>query len=153
MGIKEQLHRLASQSSQLLMGPTMSPMISMVPAMDPSRLPAGFPGLGGTTSATGLPNRVTRIGFRVLRTSSRMPRHFALNSEMAISFMTPVYTMVNDHGQYFDGHGGRRFSWRCHGRPTSAAKAAFLAPTPGGTSELVPFPVLQASGFPGSFVL
>jgi hypothetical protein len=37
---------------------------------------------------------VTRIGLRVLRTSSRMPRHLALNSEMAISFMEHLY-----HGQ------------------------------------------------------
>jgi hypothetical protein len=30
---------------------------------------------------------VTRMGLRVLRTSSKMPRHLALNSEMATSFI------------------------------------------------------------------
>jgi hypothetical protein len=34
-----------------------------------------------------------------LRTSSRMPRHLALNSEIAMSFIGTNYTMVNDHGQ------------------------------------------------------
>lgn len=50
-----------------------------------------FGGDGGTTSATGLPKRVTRIGLRVLRTSSRMPRHLALNLDMAISFIIESY--------------------------------------------------------------
>src|SRR5215469_11113310 len=72
----------------------MSPRISPVPAMQPSLLPTGFPADGGITSATGLPNRVTQIGFRVFRTCSRMPRHLALNSEIAISFIINLY-----HGQ------------------------------------------------------
>jgi hypothetical protein len=76
----------------------MSPKILPVPTMDPSRLPVVSPGDGGITSATGLPKRVTRMGLRVLRTSSKMPRHLALNSEIATSFMA-FYTMVNDHGQ------------------------------------------------------
>src|SRR5579864_4510671 len=83
----------------------MSPRIVMVPAMQPSRLPFVFSSVGGMTSATGSPKRVTRTGFRVLRTSSRMPRHFALNSEMATSFTfasRSVYTMVNDYGQLSD---------------------------------------------------
>src|SRR5258706_10980212 len=76
------------------MEPTMSPTMRPVPAMHPSRLPLGFSGDGGTTSATGLPKRVTRIDLRVLRTSSKMPRHLALNSEMATSFISCLY-----HGQ------------------------------------------------------
>src|SRR6266851_9720102 len=69
--------------------------------MEPKRLPVGFSGDGGITSATGSPKRVTRIGLRVLRTSSSMPRHLALNSEMATSFMS-TYTMVNDYSQTFN---------------------------------------------------
>src|ERR1700732_774873 len=91
---QKRIQREASQSSQLPVGPTISPRISPVPTMDPSRLPIGSAGEGGITSATGLPKRVTRIGLRVLRTSSRMPRHLALNSEMATSFMFYLY-----HGQ------------------------------------------------------
>src|SRR5437660_2826480 len=98
VSVKKQLHREASQSSQLPVGPTMSPMILPVPTMDPSCLPVAFPGEGGTTSATGLPKRVTRTGLRVLRTSSRMPRHLALNTEMAISFtLSPEQNLY--HGQ------------------------------------------------------
>ena len=41
------------------------------------------------TSAIGFPNRVTRIGFFVLRTWSSKARHFALNSEMATSRINP----------------------------------------------------------------
>src|SRR3984957_15236515 len=92
MGIKQVFYsRHASQSLRLPVGPTISPRISAVPFMQPSFLPAGFGGDGGTTSATGCPKRVTRMGLRVLRTSSRMPRHLALNSEMAISFIRGLY--------------------------------------------------------------
>ena len=38
------------------------------------------------TSAIGLPRRVTRNGFFVLSTSSNNDKHFALNSEIAISW-------------------------------------------------------------------
>jgi hypothetical protein len=79
-----------------------------VPAMVPNRLPQAFSGDGGITSATGWPKRVTRIGFRVLRTSSRMPRHLALNSEMAIFFVRKHYTMVKDYGQNVSRLGLRR---------------------------------------------
>src|SRR5260370_33176407 len=72
-----------------------------VPTMHPSRRALAFSGDGGITSATGLPKRVTRIGFRVLRTSSRMPRHLALNTGVATFFIYSVYTMVNDHCQLF----------------------------------------------------
>ena len=41
--------------------------------------------VGGTTSATGFPKRVTRIGVFVDRTRSSTARHLALNSEMATS--------------------------------------------------------------------
>src|SRR6266496_3354977 len=92
--VQQQLHLAASQSSQLLIGPTMSPRIFIVPAIDPSLLPAVLMAEGGTTSATASPKRVTRIGVRVFRTCSRMPRHLALNSEMAISFIACLY-----HGQ------------------------------------------------------
>ena len=39
------------------------------------------------TSAIGLPRRVTRNGLFVLSTSSNNDKHFALNSEIAISWM------------------------------------------------------------------
>src|SRR5580698_3951399 len=94
VGVEQQLHRPASQSSQLPVGPTISPRIFAVPAIEPNFRPVVLPADGGTTSATGSPNRVTRIGLRVLRTSSRMPRHLALNSEIATSFMDHLY-----HGQ------------------------------------------------------
>ena len=62
----------------------MSPSIRPVPASAPSH-PAGRSGAeGGTTLATGTPNRVTRTGLRVLRTRSRTDKHVALNCEMAI---------------------------------------------------------------------
>src|SRR5207245_697369 len=65
----------------------MSPTIFMVPAMQPSQLFGRGCGVGGITSATGSPKRVTRMGLRVLRTSSKRPRHLALNSEIATSFI------------------------------------------------------------------
>src|ERR1700735_1035807 len=99
VSVKKQLHREASQSSQVPVGATMSPRILPAPTMDPSRLPVVSPGDGGITSATVFPKRVTRMGLRVLRTSSKMPRHLALNSEMAPSFMFITHTMVNDYGQ------------------------------------------------------
>jgi YD repeat-containing protein len=43
-------------------------------------------GDGGTTSATGLPNRVMRTGRLVFRTCSRTARHVALNFEIGVSF-------------------------------------------------------------------
>src|SRR5258707_230372 len=92
VGVQEQFHsRHASQSSRPPVGPTISPTIFILPAMLPSFLPLLFSAVEGTTSATGSPKRVTRIGFRVFRTSSRMPRHLALNSEMATSFILKSY--------------------------------------------------------------
>jgi hypothetical protein len=45
----------------------------------------------GTTSATGLPNRVIRTGLPVRLTSSRTAKHVALNLEIAISCMYHLY--------------------------------------------------------------
>src|ERR1700732_2335298 len=90
---QKRIQREASQSSQLPVGPTISPRISPVPTMDPSRLPIGSAGEGGITSATGLPKRVTRIGLRVLRTSSRMPRHLGFKTQVAIFFFFFVFTL------------------------------------------------------------
>src|SRR5947208_10528065 len=76
----------------------MSPTMRAVPAMHPSQFAGRLWGEGGRTSATGSPKRVTRTGLRVLRTCSRMPRHLALNSEMAISFtLSPEQNLY--HGQ------------------------------------------------------
>src|SRR5258708_12816219 len=87
MCIEEKFHsRNASQSSKLPVGPTISPTISAEPAMLPSQLLRRGLGVGGTTSATGSPKRVTQMGVRVFRTCSRIPSHLALNSEMTTSF-------------------------------------------------------------------
>jgi hypothetical protein len=56
----------------------MSPMICSVSAMLPSHASDWADGDGGTTSATGLPNRVMRIGFLVLCTCSSSAKHLAL---------------------------------------------------------------------------
>src|SRR5437667_2731708 len=91
----------------------MSATMRAVPAMHPSQFAGRLWGEGGRTSATGSPKRVTRTGLLVLRTCSRMPRHLALNSEMAISFtLSPeqnLYhgqqpwstTMLKNHGHSF----------------------------------------------------
>src|SRR5438270_12542816 len=69
-------------------GATMSPRIFISPFMEPIHFTVEAVGDDGTTSATGFPKRVIRIGRWVLRTLSSSARHFALNSEMAISSMT-----------------------------------------------------------------
>ncbi|HXA19807.1 MAG TPA: hypothetical protein VN380_22680 [Thermoanaerobaculia bacterium] len=57
------------------------------PAMNPNaRLSSGSAD-GGTTSATGLPNRVMRTGRFVFLTCSRTAEHVTLNFEIGISFM------------------------------------------------------------------
>jgi hypothetical protein len=82
----------------------MSPTMWAVPAMEPSQgLFIGF-GEGGTTSATGLPNLVTRIGRRVLRTRSRTARQVALNLEIAISSMVLAYTMTIVNAAHHPNH-------------------------------------------------
>jgi len=78
----------------------MSPTMWPVPAMEPSQCFFFVFGEGGTTSATGSPNLVTRIGLRVLRTRSRSARQVALNLEIAISSIThQALTIVRDHSQ------------------------------------------------------
>jgi hypothetical protein len=91
MGIEEQSHFFfISQWSNAPTGPTISPVISKVPFIDPSH-DAFLGGRDGTTSATGLPKRVIRTGVPVRRTSSTTARHVALNLETAISRMSDLY--------------------------------------------------------------
>lgn len=52
-----------------------------------------FAGDSGTISARTSPNRVTRTGFRVLRTCSRTAEHLTLNTEKSISFIE-VYILT-----------------------------------------------------------
>src|SRR5450755_1006792 len=88
VGVQQKLQsRNTSQSDSSLAGDTMSPRISILPFIDPIQS-RGRTGATGTTSATGFPKRVIRIGFLVFWTCSRSERHFALNSEIAICFMT-----------------------------------------------------------------
>src|ERR1039457_35212 len=68
----------------------MSPEISMECFAHPSQ-EESLSGLVGTTSATGRPNRVTRTGAPVRRTSSRTAKHVALNLEIAISRIFNLY--------------------------------------------------------------
>jgi hypothetical protein len=82
----------------------MSPTMWAVPAMEPSQRFFLCFREGGTTSATGLPNLVTRIGRRVLRTRSRTPRQVALNLEIAISSMVLAYTMTIVNAAHYPNH-------------------------------------------------
>ena len=79
----------------------MSPTMPPVPAMEPSQGSFFAFGEGGTTSAMGSPNFVTRTGLHVLRTRSRTARQVALNLEIAISSMMPAtaFVIVRDHSQ------------------------------------------------------
>src|SRR5579859_3724064 len=98
--IKEQPQsRRASQSVSSITGEIMSPTISAVPAIEPNQSPRSPAGEGGPISATGLPKRVTRIGFLVLRTRSSMARHLALNTDMATSSMTSPLIQRLYHSQ------------------------------------------------------
>jgi hypothetical protein len=54
----------------------------------------------GTTSATGRPNRVTRTGAPVRRTSSRTAKHVALNLEIAISRIFNLYHSPTPWSEY-----------------------------------------------------
>src|SRR5205807_2380767 len=100
--VEKEFHELRTfQSFSSLAGETMSPTMRPVPAMEPSHCFFSAFGEGGTTSATGSPNLVTRMGLRVLRTRSRSARQVALNLEMAISSITQVFTIVRDHSQTF----------------------------------------------------
>src|ERR1700688_2764347 len=91
----------------------MSPLIRIEFFIDPIHDERSSTEVGGTTSATGFPKRVTRIGFFVERTRSSTARHLALNSEMAISCMALLlwsfhHIMVNllDHSK--NAHCGLR---------------------------------------------
>src|SRR6185312_8726491 len=83
--IEQKLHlRRLSKPANAPIGATISPITSKEPLIDPSR--RFFLGVrGGTTSATACPNRVTRTGAPVRRTSSSTARQVALNFEIAIS--------------------------------------------------------------------
>jgi len=63
---------------------SISPVISMLPDIEPIQLCCEIFGDAGTTSAITSPRRVTRSGIFVLPTCSTNDRHFALNSEIAI---------------------------------------------------------------------
>src|SRR5215470_8032447 len=91
--------RRASTSSRSITGETMSPRILMEFRMDPNRAARSTTRAAGTTSATGLPWRVMRMGCFVFSTRSRSARHFALNTEMATSCMGVHPDHIIDHGQ------------------------------------------------------
>src|ERR1700674_518471 len=107
MRVQQQFQsRRTSHSFSSLAGETISPTISKGCLIDPIHDDRSSTEVGGTTSATGFPKRVTRIGFFVERTRSSTARHLALNSEMAISCIAFLWwsfyhTMVNllDHSK------------------------------------------------------
>ncbi len=68
-------------------------MLSIVPAIAPSQLPA-FSSGGGLISATGTPQQVTRIGSRVCRTRSSTARQVALNFEIEICSMNAQWRQL-----------------------------------------------------------
>src|ERR1019366_7848467 len=84
-GAESGTHRLNAPT-----GWVMSPEISMEFFAHPSQEDT-VTGQAGTTSATGRPNRVTRTGAPVRRTSSRTAKYVALNLEIAISRIFHVY--------------------------------------------------------------
>src|SRR5208282_1170037 len=101
-------------------GETMSPLILIEFFIDPIHDERSSTEVGGTTSATGFPKRVTRIGFLVERTRSSTARHLALNSEMAISCMpfplwSLYYTMVGfiDHNSFAGCGASPRWTDEC----------------------------------------
>lgn len=69
-----------------------------VPAMAPIQ-PAAPTSFGGTMSATGRPNRVTRRGRPEVLTRSRAAKHVALNLDIAMVFIIAILlwskSMVN----------------------------------------------------------
>ena len=71
-------------------GATMSPWIVTDPFIEPSQRAPG-PGVAGTILATGSPRRVTRTGFRVRATRSRIAGQVALNLEISICSMNQSY--------------------------------------------------------------
>src|SRR5205809_6933001 len=95
VGIQKELQsRKLSISLKSIIGPTISlSKISKLSAVAPRNLRPFRAGDGGTTSATGLPWRVIKIGFLVLLTSSSRAKHLALNSEMPIFCISPSLTI------------------------------------------------------------
>jgi len=83
-------------------GATTSPKKSILSAIEPTQS-VFWAGEGGNTSATGRPKRVIRSGFLVLHTRSKSARHFALNSEMAISCIPRGRPFLMTIGVYY-GH-------------------------------------------------
>jgi hypothetical protein len=74
----------------LEIGPTISPTISIVPAIDPIQFEFRFLG-GGEISAIGTPKRVTSTGLPVFWTRFKTDRQVALNFETAIFSMKLFY--------------------------------------------------------------
>src|SRR3984957_3108329 len=94
MGVEQQFHgRRVAHLSKAPTGRTMSPEISSESLIQPSQDCLGA-ALTGTTSATGFPKRVTRIGLRVRRTSSITARQVTLNFETAISCCCSINPLV-----------------------------------------------------------
>src|SRR5271167_240026 len=89
---------MAVQSPSSLAGETMSPMISIVPFIEPIQS-VGRGGGAGMTSAMGLPKRVIRIGFLVACTYLSHAEHLTLNSEMGISFIGGTLDRSSSSGQ------------------------------------------------------
>src|SRR5258708_465346 len=89
--------RRTSDSHSSFAGEPMSPKISTASFIDPIQAERSGTDDGGITSATGVPWRVMQIGFLVLRTRSSTARHFALNSEIAISSITSPMVTIIDH--------------------------------------------------------
>ena len=88
MSVEQEYHfRDASISGISITGEIISPLIFMIPLIEPIQARSSNSGEAGRTSANGLPRRVTRKGVFVLFTSSSNEKHFDLNSEIAISLM------------------------------------------------------------------
>src|SRR6266699_5274390 len=68
-------------------GESTSPVISILPDIEPIQFLSSTSEDAGITSAMAWPRRVTRSGVFVLLTSSSNDRHFALNSEIATSWI------------------------------------------------------------------
>ena len=72
--------RSVSISFSSMTGDTMSPMMSIVSFMKPIQLFCPASGEGGTISATGLPKRMTRVGFSLAHRFEQR-KALGLNSE------------------------------------------------------------------------
>src|ERR1017187_1828255 len=109
--IEQNLHSCTSHSTKSPVGEVKSAKIFPVPRKLPIQFRGRGAGVGGITSAMGLPNRVTHKGCPVRRTRSRVARHVALNLEMGIVSMktfrpwstTMVYLWVGVSGRQCRG--------------------------------------------------